>query len=181
MRKILVAALVLLLPAVMNADRLIRIPAETDSDFTSVQAMGYDVTSGSRADGYVDIMVEDRFVEETLVRYPQGRLLPIEWSQLLPRDDRNEFGFYHGPNENNAFWATLAAENDMVDTPVTFGTSYEGRDLYYVRITNASPSAPAILLPRCSTEGSPGATPRLSTSPTGWQPSTEATPWQPSY
>lgn len=47
MRKILVAALVLLLPAVMNADRLIRIPAETDSDFTSVQAMGYDVTSAA--------------------------------------------------------------------------------------------------------------------------------------
>jgi len=145
MRKILIVALLLLLPAVMNGDRLIRIPAQTDSDFSYVQTMGYEITSGSRAQGFVDIMVEDRYVDQTLEQFSGARLLPLEWSQPVARANATEFGYYYGPNENNAFWAALAAGNDMVDTPVTFASSYEGRDMYYVRMTNAGPDAPAIL------------------------------------
>jgi hypothetical protein len=145
MRKIIVVMLLLLMPAVMNADRLIRITAQTDSDFNSVQTMGYEITSGSRSQGFVDIMVEDRFVDETMLRFPEAKLLPLEWSQPVPSRSLNEFGYYYGPTENNAFWATLAAGNDMVDTPVNFATSYQGRNMYYVRITNAGPDAPVIL------------------------------------
>lgn len=154
MRKMIVMALLLMLPAVVYGGRLIRIPAATDSDFDSVRSMRYDIASGSRAEGYVDVMVEDRFVEETLVRYPEAKLLPLEWSTLLPTDD--EMGFYHGPNENNAFWATLAAENDMVDTPVSYGESFQGRDLYYVRMTNAGAGAPAIIFTALTHGREPG-------------------------
>ena len=145
MRKILILSVLLTMAATAFGGRLVRIPMATDSDFLEIQSMGYDITSGSRSQGFVDIMVQERFLEGTLQRYPEARLLPIEWSQLLPRDDRDEYGYYHGPNENNAFWATLAENSDMVDTPASYGTSYEGRDLYYVRITNAGPGAPAIL------------------------------------
>ncbi len=155
MKKMLMLSLFLMIPTVMYGGRLIRIPACTDYDFTSVQAMGYDITSGSRIDGYVDIMVEDAYVEEALVRYPQAKLLPLEWSTLLPNTDE-EMGFYHGPNENNAFWATLAEDNDMVDTPASYGTSYEGRDLYYVRMTNAGAGAPAILFTALTHGREPG-------------------------
>jgi hypothetical protein len=145
MRKILLASVILLIPALAGADRLVRIPAATDSDFSEIQALGYEITSGSREQGYVDVLVSERFVDEALRRHPEARLLPLEWSQPLPGDDRNEFGYYYGPNENAAFWATLAQNSDLVDTPAVFGQSWQGRDLYYVRITNASPSAPAIL------------------------------------
>lgn len=145
MRKILILSVLLTMAATALGGRLVRIPVATDSDFLEIHSMGYDVTSGSRSQGFVDIMVEERFLDETLQRYPGARLLPIEWSQLLPRDDRDEYGFYHSPNENDAFWAGLAQSSDMVDTPTSYGTSYEGRNLYYVRITNAGSGAPAIL------------------------------------
>ncbi len=156
MRKILVAALLLVLPAVMNADRLIRIPMQTDSDFTVVRDMGYEITAGSRADGYVDVLVSQRFVGETMQRYPGAKLLPREWSELVSATDDNEMGFYHGPNENALFWATLAETNDMVDTPTSYGTSYEGRDLNYIRITNAPAGAPAILFTALTHAREPG-------------------------
>ncbi|HPF33591.1 MAG TPA: hypothetical protein PK907_11300, partial [Candidatus Sabulitectum sp.] len=108
MRKILILSVLLTMAATAFGGRLVRIPMATDSDFLEIQSMGYDITSGSRSQGFVDVMVQERFLEGTLQRYPEARLLPIEWSQLLPRDDRDEYGYYHGPNENNAFWATLA-------------------------------------------------------------------------
>jgi len=67
-----------------------------------------------------------------------------------------EMGYYHGPNENNAFWATLAEDNDMVDTPVNYGTSFQGRDLYYSRISNAAPGAPTILFTALTHGREPG-------------------------
>ncbi len=136
--------MVLLVSSAMNAERLVRIPAVTDSDFISVQSMGYDITAGSRDEGFVDVCIADRYVEETLQRYPDARLLPLEWSTLVSTDN-TEMGYYYGPNENNVFWATLAESSDLVDTPVSYGTSFEGRDLYYVRISNAGAGAPAIL------------------------------------
>lgn len=156
MRKILVVALLLVLSMVMNADRLIRIPMQADSDFTIVRDMGYEIAAGSRADGYVDILVNQRFVDETMKRYPEARLLPLEWSELVPMDGRNEMGYYYGPNENALFWAELAVANDMVDTPTSYGTSYEGRDLYFVRITNAGTDAPAILFTALTHAREPG-------------------------
>ncbi|OPX28800.1 MAG: hypothetical protein B1H09_07300 [Gemmatimonadaceae bacterium 4484_173] len=159
MRKMLVTALLLTLPALVNAGRLIRIPMNTDSDFTLVRDMGYEVTAGSRRDGWVDVMVNQRFVDETLARYPEAKLLPLEWSELLPvseTDSRNEMGYYYGPNENAAFWATLAAGSDMVDTPTSYGTSFQGRDLYFVRITNAPAGAPAILFTSLTHAREPG-------------------------
>lgn len=125
--------------------RLVRIPVTTDADFNTVASMGYDIASGGRGRGYVDIMIEERFVENTLERFGEARLLPVEWARPLHEQHRNEFGYYYGPNENNAFWATLAAGSDLVDTPVTFAQSYQGRDIYHVRITNAGPDAPVIL------------------------------------
>ncbi len=159
MRRVLVLGLVLALPAVVNAGRLIRIPTNTDSDFTRIREMGYEVTAGSRRDGWVDVMVSQRYVGETLTRYPEAKLLPLEWSELLPvseTDSRNEMGYYYGPNENAAFWATLAAGSDMVDTPTSYGTSFQGRDLYFVRITNAPADAPAILFTSLTHAREPG-------------------------
>jgi hypothetical protein len=159
MKKTLVTALLLTLPALVNAGRLVRIPMSTDSDFTLVREMGYEVTAGSRRDGWVDVMVNQRYVDETLTRYPEAKLLPLEWSELLPvseTDSRNEMGFYYGPNENAAFWASLAAGSDMVDTPTSYGTSFQGRDLYFVRITNAPAGAPAILFTSLTHAREPG-------------------------
>lgn len=156
MSKILVVVLLMLLPIAMNADRLIRIPMQTDSDFTLVRDMGYDIAAGSRAEGYVDVMVGHRFVEETMDRYPGAKLLPIEWSELSPATDSNEMGYYYGPNENALFWAELAESNDMVDTPTSYGTSFEGRDLNFVRITNAGSNAPAILFTALTHGREPG-------------------------
>ncbi len=155
MLKVVVAALVLLIPTVVNADRLIRIPASTDGAFDSVQDMGYEIAAGSRTEGFVDILVSQRYVEEAMHRYPDARLLPLEWSELQATDD-GEMGFYYGPNENDAFWATLAENSDMVDTPVTYGQSYEGRDLYFVKITNAPADAPAILFTALTHAREPG-------------------------
>jgi len=157
MLKVLVLGLVLALPSVMNAGRLIRIPTNTDSDFTQVREMGYEVAAGSRGDGWVDVMVSQRYVDETLAKYPEAKLLPLEWSELLPEtDSRNEMGFYYGPSENAAFWATLAAGSDMVDAPTSYGTSFQGRDLYFVRITNAPAGAPAILFTSLTHAREPG-------------------------
>lgn len=156
MRKIIVVALLLLLPMVMNADRLIRIPMQTDADFTIVRDMGYEIASGSRSDGFVDILVNQRFVDETMHEYPGAKLLPLEWSELVPTDSRNEMGFYYGPNENAVFWAELAENNDMVDTPTSYGTSFQGRDLNFIRITKAGPGAPAILFTALTHGREPG-------------------------
>jgi len=79
MRKVLVVAVLLMIPAILNAGRLVRIPTETDGAFEAVQDMGYEITSGSRAAGYVDILVSQGYVEETLLRYPQAKLLPLAW------------------------------------------------------------------------------------------------------
>ncbi len=156
MSKILVGVLLLLLPMVMSADRLVRIPMETDNDFCQIQEMGYDVTAGSREENWVDVMISERFVNETLHQYPGARLLPREWSELLPQTDSNEMGFYYGPNENALFWAELAESNDMVDTPTSYGTSYEGRDLNYIRISNAPAGAPSILFTALTHGREPG-------------------------
>jgi len=155
MRRVLFVVLVLLLPAVMNGDRLIRIPAQTDSDFSSIRAMGYEIASSSREEGYVDILVSERYVDETLRMYQDARLLPREWSELVSTD-LTEMGYYYGPNENAAFWANLAQSSDLVDTPASFGTSFQGRDLYYVRISNASPDAPAIMFTALTHGREPG-------------------------
>lgn len=144
MRKMLILSLFLMIPTAVYGGRLIRIPASTDSEFTSVRAMGYDVAASNREEGYIDVMVSERFVDETMRLFPEAKLLPLEWSTLLPTDD-GEMGCYYGPNENAAFWATLAESSDLVDTPASYGQSFEGRELYYVRITNASSDAPAIL------------------------------------
>ncbi len=155
MRKILVLALLLVLPVVMNADRLIRIPAQTDSEFTVIRDMGYEIAAGSRHDGYVDILVNQRFVEEAMKKHPGARLLPLEWSELIPSDN-GEMGYYYGPNDNAVFWSELAENNDMVDTPTSYGTSYQGRDLNFVRITNAPAGAPAILFTALTHAREPG-------------------------
>ncbi|MCP4646987.1 MAG: zinc carboxypeptidase, partial [bacterium] len=156
MRKILVVALLLVLPMVMHADRLIRIPAQTDSDFSLVQNLGYEVTAGSRSEGWVDIMVGQRFVDEAMHRFPGAKLLPREWSELLPESDNGEMGYYYGPYDNAVFWTELAEANDMVDTPTSYGTSFLGRDLQFIRITNASAGAPAILFTALTHAREPG-------------------------
>ncbi len=156
MRKILVVALLLVLSTVMNGDRLIRIPAQTDSDFSEVRDMGYEIASGSRAEGWVDVMVSQRFVDETMQIFPDAKLLPLEWSELLPRTDNSEMGYYYGPNDNAVFWTNLAETNDMVDTPTSYGTSFQGRDLQFIRITNAPAGAPAILFTALTHGREPG-------------------------
>ncbi|MCK5786523.1 MAG: hypothetical protein KAH54_08185, partial [Candidatus Sabulitectum sp.] len=156
MRKVLIVALLLALPAVVNADRLIRIPMQTDDDFSAVRDMGFEIASGSRAEGFVDILVGHRFVDETMQRYPEARLLPLEWSELLPETDNGEMGYYYGPNDNAIFWAELAETNDMVDTPTSYGTSFQGRDLQFIRITNAPAGAPAILFTALTHAREPG-------------------------
>ncbi|MCD4707271.1 MAG: T9SS type A sorting domain-containing protein [Candidatus Sabulitectum sp.] len=156
MCKILVAALLLVLSTVMNGGRLIRIPAQTDSDFSAIRNTGYEITAGSRAEGWVDVLVDHRFVDETMQKYPEAKLLPLDWSELVPTTDSNEMGFYYGPNENAMFWATLAETNDMVDTPTSYGTSFEGRDLEFIRITNAPAGAPAILFTALTHAREPG-------------------------
>lgn len=125
--------------------RLVRIPVSTQTEVMEIASIGYDMANVNMVEGFADIMIAERFVEAAVERHPGARVLPVEWAMPLHDQHRNEFGYYYGPSENEAFWATLAENSDMVDTPASFGTSYQGRDLYYVRITNAGPSAPAVL------------------------------------
>ncbi len=136
--------LLALLASEASAWRLVRIPVLTDSDFALVAQSGFEIASGHRGQGFVDIIIQDRYLDIALERFPEAKVLPEEWAQPMP-GSRNEFGYYYGPNENNAFWAELAESSDLVDTPTTFGTSYQGRDIYHVRITNAGDDAPVIL------------------------------------
>ena len=129
---------------------------ERDSDFEAINQMGYDITSGSRSDGYIDVLVERQFIEATMAKYPEAKLLPREWSGITVGTDANEMGYYYGPNENALFWAELAENNDTVDTPTSYGTSFQGRDLNFIRITNAGTDAPAILFTAVTHGREPG-------------------------
>jgi hypothetical protein len=99
---------------------------------------GYDVVNVDIRRGFVDVMLDRDHVEQAALLSPRYDLMPEEWGYLLPENSRNA-GYYYSPEENWAFWCGLAASHsDLVDTPMTIGQSFEGRDIYAIRITSSS-------------------------------------------
>jgi hypothetical protein len=136
MKNLLLMAVMVLLAVSANAERLVRIHSVTTDSVEQLVLEGYDVTASNVREGWVDIMVPDRFVSDLTVRYPEAELLPTEWSGLLPENSRAA-GYYYDLNECRAFWCNLAATYpDLVDTPVTIGQSFQGQDIYMIHMTS---------------------------------------------
>jgi hypothetical protein len=136
MKNLLLIGFMMLLAVSVNADRLVRIHSVTTDAVEQLALEGYDVASSNMHEGWVDIMVPDRFVSQLTVRFPETELLPAEWSGLLAENSRGA-GYYYDPSECHAFWCNLAASYpDLVDTPVTIGQSFQGQNIYMIHMTS---------------------------------------------
>jgi len=175
---------VLLLAAVaampVTADRLVRIHDVEPLAYQLLVADGYDVASSNAIKGWVDVYMPDDATDMAAIYSGRYEVLPREWGELLAENGGNA-GAYYSTEENSAFWATLAETHaDLVDTPVSIGTSVQGRDIMMIRMSSGTgPSfKPAIFFTASPTPANRGATRLSSTSPTGWRQTTTATPWR---
>jgi hypothetical protein len=158
MRSCVVLAVLLIAAGTLTADRLVRLHGLTDYSIQSLLEEGYDIANSSLSEDYVDIMICERDIHMLDGKAEVIRLLPLEWSQLLPENTDNA-GYYYSPEENWAFWCSQAsAYSDLVDTPVTIGQSFENRDIYMIRMTSSAgpPSKPAILFTSLTHAREPG-------------------------
>ncbi len=125
-----------LLVSVASADRLVRLRDVSPGYAMELLNDGYDVTHVDVRRGFVDIMLPDDMVSTAQLLSPEYTVLPRDWGELLPENAKGA-GYYYDPDENWNFWCDLAANNaDLVDTPVTIGQSYQGRDIYVIQITS---------------------------------------------
>ncbi len=100
---------------------------------------GYDIASVDMRSGYVDILLPERDIDQVALLSYDYEVLPREWGELLPENTDNA-GYYYSPEENWAFWCSLAENyTDLADTPVTIGQSYENRDIYMIKMTSSIP------------------------------------------
>ena len=158
MKLLTITAGLLLAVAPLAADRLVRLHGLVDCSIESLLEEGYEIANSSVSDGYVDILISERDLYTLEGKAEDIRLLPIEWSQLLPENSRNA-GYYYSPEENWAFWCNQASvHSDLVDTPVTIGLAFEDRDIYMIRMTSASgpPTKPSILFTALTHAREPG-------------------------
>ncbi|MCD4701336.1 MAG: T9SS type A sorting domain-containing protein [Candidatus Aegiribacteria sp.] len=127
---------ILVFASSVSADRLVRLYDVSQSSVMDMIEEGYDVASVDMRNGYVDIMLPERDVDQAALLSYDYEVLPREWGELLPENLDNG-GYYYSPAENLAFWCTLSNNySDLVDTPVTIGQSYEDRDIYMIRLTS---------------------------------------------
>ncbi|RKZ05352.1 hypothetical protein DRQ25_16300 [Candidatus Fermentibacteria bacterium] len=130
---------ILAFASVVSADRLVRLYDVSPGSVTEMIEEGYDVANVDMRNGYVDIMLPERQLDQAALLSYNYEVLPREWGELLPENSDNA-GYYYSPEENMAFWCTLADDySDLSDTPVTIGQSYEGRDVYMIRMTSEIP------------------------------------------
>ena len=152
-------AAVLLLAGSSGADRIVRLftdaPAVLISDLI---ADGRDIASSSVSGGYVDIVLPDREIATAALYAGEYKVMPREWSSLTG-ETRGNAGYYYSWEENNAFWATLAAQHsDLVDTPVSVGSSFQGRAINMIEMTSSggAPYKPAIIFTALTHAREPG-------------------------
>jgi hypothetical protein len=157
MRYVVMAALVALLAVPASAERLVRIHDADQSTILSIIDDGLEIASSSARDNWVDVYFPDREIDRAAMYSSRIEILPREWGMLL-EGNRGNAGYYYSWEENNAFWATLAVQHsDLVDTPVSIGTSYQGRTISQVLITsNASGYKPALIFTALTHAREPG-------------------------
>ncbi len=146
MRIALVAiAILMTLPAA--ADRLVRLYDTSPSTVQALLEDGVDIACSNAREGWIDICLSERELDRALLYSPRTEVLPEEMGMLLD-ENRGNAGYYYSWEENNAFWATFAvAHPDIADTPVSIGTTYQGRAINMVLMTSNSGPAykPALL------------------------------------
>jgi len=136
MKKYCLLALILLLSSSVLADRLVRLHDVTRSSVMVLIEDGYDVTNVDIQNGFADIMLPERDVDQAALLSHDYEVLPREWGELLAENSKSA-GVYYSPEENWAFWCSLADEySDLADTPVSIGQSYESRDIYMIEMTS---------------------------------------------
>ena len=136
MKYMFLALTILVTASVVSADRLVRLYDVSQGSVMNMIEEGYDITNIDMRNGYIDIMLPERNVDQAALLSYEYEVLPREWGELLPENTDNA-GYYYSPEENWAFWCSLAENySDLVDTPVTIGQSYENRDIYMIRLTS---------------------------------------------
>lgn len=117
---------------------LVRLTGLQDCSVESILADGYDVASVDRNRNTVDIIIDESDLLLLEEKASAIRILPESWGNLLPSNTVTA-GYYYSPDENWDFWTGLAASYpDLVQSPVTIGQSFQGRDIYSICITSSS-------------------------------------------
>jgi hypothetical protein len=136
MKYLFMALTILVFAPVVSADRLVRLYDVSPGSVTDMIEEGYDVTNIDMRNGYVDIMLPEQDIDQAALLSYDYEILPREWGELLPENAKGA-GYYYDPDENWAFWCSLAENySDLSDTPVSMGQSYEGRDIYFIEMTS---------------------------------------------
>jgi len=136
MKYLFITLAILAFASVVSADRLVRLYDVSPGSVTEMIEEGYDVANVDMRNGYVDIMMPERQLDQAALLSYDYEILPREWGELLPENSKGA-GYYYDPDENWAFWCTLAEDySDLSDTPVSMGQSYESRDIYMIRMTS---------------------------------------------
>lgn len=141
----LLMALVAALP--VSADRLVRIHDASPGTYQALVSDGLDIAASNAREGWVDVYLPERELDRAALYSSRYEVLPEEWGMLLG-ETRGNAGYYYSWEESNAFWATLAeTHSDLVDTPVSVGTTVQGRPINMIRMTSDAGPAykPAIL------------------------------------
>lgn len=138
MRYLTILLIVAALFSSAAADRLVRLYELPRGSSLQLVQEGWDVANVDPGGRFIDVMLPERQLDRAALLTHNYQVLPREWSELLPENTRGA-GYYYDPEENWAFWCSLAAENgDLVDTPVTIGQSYQSRDIYAIEMTSAA-------------------------------------------
>ncbi len=136
MKYVFITLAILAFASVVSADRLVRLYDVSPGSVTEMIEEGYDVANIDMRNGYVDIMLPERQLDQAALLSYDYEILPREWGELLPENSKGA-GYYYDPDENWAFWCSLAENySDLSDTPVSMGQSYEGRDIYFIEMTS---------------------------------------------
>jgi len=159
MKTVALLAVALVLAGTATAGRIVRLydPA-TAVLVQELGADGMDIATASAREGWVDVVMDDRELDRASLSSRRFEVMPEEWSSLTDAN-RGNAGFYYSYEENNAFWATLAAQHaDLVDTPVSIGTTVQGRAINMVLLTsNAGPAyKPAFIFTALTHAREPG-------------------------
>ncbi len=117
---------------------MVRLFGLRDCSIESLMADGYDIASVDHNRNYVDIVIDESYLSTLESKAATIRVLPESWVRLLP-ENTDDAGFYLDPEETWAFWTDLAATYPgLVQSPVTQGQSFQGRDIYSICITSSS-------------------------------------------
>ena len=138
MKYLFITITILLFASVVSADRLVRLYDVPPLSVTDMINEGYDVTNIDMRNGYVDIMLPEREVDQAALLSYDYEILPREWGELLPENADNA-GYYYDPEENWAFWSSLTIDYPaLVQPPLTIGQSYQNRDIYVIEMTGTA-------------------------------------------